>query len=220
MQRGKLKIFCFLIIFVFILSPYIKAEELSDNNELAGESNSRRKLNIINDFPMETVNTEYILGPGDKIEIAVYRHDELTKTFLISPSGKIIYPLLGEMQIAGLTILGLKEKITDGLLKYIIDPKVGVNLISVQSYTLTVLGEVTKPGYYNFNPPLTILEAISMAGGFTEKADRNKVMLIRSDSDKPQLKTINFKKVLKEADFTRNILVQKGDIICVPESFF
>ncbi|MBN2373251.1 polysaccharide export protein [bacterium] len=166
----------------------------------------------------ETKSPEYILGPGDTIEITVYRHDELTKTILIGPSGKIIYPLLGEVTAAGLSISALTEKIKEGLSRYIIDPKAGVNVISVQSQTVTVLGEVNKPGFYPLDRPLTILDAISMAGGFTVKANQNNILLIRKGLEKPDLKTLNLKKAIKQGDITSNVALQNGDIICVPES--
>ena len=161
---------------------------------------------------------EYILGPGDKIEITVYRHNELNKTLLIGPSGRITYPLIGDIQVANLSIFTLRDKIKDGLSKYIISPQVGINISSAQSQKIFVLGEVNTPGIFTMDRPTHIIEAILNAGGFTQDAKQKNVLLIRGDLDNPELKCLNIRKLLKKGDTSQNISLQRGDIVYVPTS--
>lgn len=166
-------------------------------------------------------STSYLLGPGDQIEITVFRHDELSKSVWLDPSGKILHPLAGEIEAAGLTIFALSEKIKERLSKYLVDPVVSVNVISAQNQTVAVLGEVNKPGFFPLNHPLTILEIISMSGGFTSKANQSAILLMRKGPlGQADFKTLNLNKTVQEMDLSSNIELQKGDIVYVPESFF
>jgi polysaccharide export outer membrane protein len=162
---------------------------------------------------------EFILGPGDKIDINVYRHDDLKKTVQIDLSGRISYPLLGDIQVAGLGVFELRDKIRDGLVKYIMDPQVSVSVSSSQSQKLLVLGEVKTPGFFQVDTPVTALEAISRAGGYTLDGRMESVLLIRGDLKKPQLIALNLEKALHQGDLAQNMLLQRGDILYVPRTF-
>lgn len=176
-------------------------------------------LSVSDEVPKEVKVTEFILGPGDKIEIIVYRHDDLKTTVQIDTSGKITYPLVGDIQAGGLSVFQLRDKIRDGLSKYIIDPQVSVGVTAVQSQKVIVLGEVNNPGLFSLEVPRTTLEAISMAGGFTQDAKQKNVLLIRGGLEKPDIMTINFDRVLSGYDMAQNVSLQNGDIIYVPATF-
>jgi polysaccharide biosynthesis/export protein len=163
--------------------------------------------------------TEFILGPGDTVEITVYRHDDLKKAVQIDTSGKITYPLVGDIQAGGLSIFQLRDKIRDGLSEYIKDPQVSVSVTAVQSQKVYVLGEVGKPGVFVFNTPMSALEAISSAGGFTKDAKDNSVMIIRGNRDNPQLIKLNLEGALKKGNVAQNIQLQGSDIVFVPATF-
>lgn len=163
--------------------------------------------------------SEFILGPGDSIEIAVYRNDDLTRTVRIDPSGKIIYPLIGDIQAAGTSIFQLRDKIREGLLKYIVDPNVYVGIVSIQNQKVIVLGEVRNPGFFQIETSLNVLEAISKAGGITLDGKLKSVLLIRGGMKKPELVTLNLANIFEKGDFTQNVMLQRGDIIYVPRSF-
>lgn len=225
MFRITLKILCFICLFL-IGGCVTTIPEGNYQNSSSIQRSGKQRFEYKNtskaDFlkSKEAKDSAFILGPGDKIEITVYRHDELSKTLWIGPSGKIIYPLIGDIQASGLSIFELREKIRDGLSKYIIDPKVGINIITVQSQSVAVLGEVKKPGSFFLDHPLTVLEAISLAGGFTIKAKQGSVFLIRKGLEKQTVKVLNLKKAIKKGDLTYNVVLQRGDIIYVPEKFF
>ncbi|MEW6066915.1 MAG: polysaccharide biosynthesis/export family protein [Nitrospirota bacterium] len=168
-------------------------------------------------MPKNVRITEFILGPGDKVEISVYRHDDLKTTVQIDSSGKIIFPLVGDIQAGGISVFQLRDKIRDGLSKYIINPQVLIGNITVQSQKVMVLGEVKSPGVFTIDSSsLTAVEAISKAGGFTTDAKQKNILLIRGGLNDPDLITLNIEKVFKEHDMTQDIYLQKGDIIYVP----
>ncbi len=169
--------------------------------------------------PKEVRITEFILGPGDKIEIMVYRNEDLKRTVQIDTSGKITYPLVGDIQAGGLSIFQLRDKIRDGLSKYIINPQVSVGVTAVQSQKVIVLGEVNNPGLFALDSPLTTLEAISKAGGFTLDAKQKNVLLIRGGLEKPELITLNIDSIFSEHNMSQNVHLQNGDIIYVPATF-
>ena len=161
--------------------------------------------------------TEFILGPGDKVEIMVYRHDNLKRTVQIDTSGKITYPLVGDIQANGLSIFQLRNRIRDGLAEYIVDPQVSVGVTAVQSQKVYVIGEVTKAGVFSLDTPKSVIEAISQAGGFTKDAKDERVMVIRGNRDKPQLIKLDLKGALK-GDTTQNIQLKGGDIVYIPST--
>ncbi|MBI5194700.1 MAG: polysaccharide export protein [Nitrospirae bacterium] len=168
----------------------------------------------------ETVKvTEFILGSGDKVEINVYRHDDLKKTVQIDVSGKITYPLLGDIQAGGLSIFQLRDKIRDGLSKYLVDPQVSVGVASVQGQKVIVLGEVRTPGFFQIETSMTVLEAVSRAGGFTLDGKKKSVLLIRGGLKTPQLITLNLEKALSKGDLAQNIQLQRDDIVYVPRTY-
>ncbi|MBI5049580.1 MAG: polysaccharide export protein [Nitrospirae bacterium] len=174
---------------------------------------------VQDETPKEIKITEFILGAGDTVEISVYRHDDLKKTAKIDISGIISYPLVGDIKAAGLGILQFRDKIRDGLSKYIVDPQVSIGLTTIQSQKVIVLGEVKNPGFFQIETSLTALEAISQAGGFTLDGKKKSVLLIRGGMNKPQLITLNLEKALTEGDLTQNVMLQRSDIIYVPRTF-
>ena len=169
--------------------------------------------------PKEIKITEFILGAGDTIKISVYRQDDLERSILIDPSGIITYPLIGDIQAAGISIFQLRDKIRDGLSKYIVDPQVSVGVTTIQSQKVIVLGEIENPGLFSLDSPMTALEAMSRAGGFTNDAKQKSILLIRGGLKKPELLTLNLEKALKEGELEHNIILQNGDIIYVPRTF-
>jgi polysaccharide export outer membrane protein len=174
---------------------------------------------VSDEVPKDIKVKEFILGPGDKVEIIVYRQDDLKRTVQIDTSGKISYPLVGDIQAGGLSVFQLRDKIRDGLSKYYVNPEVSVGVVAVQSQKVIVLGEVNKPGLFSLDNPLTALEAISTAGGFTQDAKQKNVLVIRGGLEKPDIMTIDFNRIISGYDLAQNVYLQNGDIIYVPATF-
>lgn len=174
-------------------------------------------------FGLNFVSAEnYIVGAGDKIEVKVYDHPDLSTELRVSGDGKIRFPLIGEFSVKGRTpsqISGIIEsKLSDG---YIINPQVSVSLSEYRSRKATILGEVEKPALYELRGQTTLLELISQAEGLTSEAGRivsikRKTFLKNEDKEEETIK-IDLKKLIEEGDESQNIFVRNGDSIFIPE---
>jgi len=126
------------------------------------------------------------LGPDDVVEVFVYKEPELSTTVVVRPDGKISLPLIGELSVNGKAALELQREITQKLTHFIAEPNVNVIVKEVNSAKVSVLGEVKTPGMYKIKDRATVLDAVALAGGFTEYARRDKVMLIRIEPNGQQ----------------------------------
>lgn len=130
-------------------------------------------------------DSEFRLGPEDVIEVTVYQDKSLDRTVPVRPDGKISLPLIGEMPASGKTATDLQKEIALRLKQFVADPTVTVVVKEVNSPKVSVLGEVKNPGMYKIKDRATLLDAIALAGGLTEYAKRNKIVVIRTDSNGP-----------------------------------
>jgi len=150
----------------------------------------------------------YKLGPGDQILINVFGEEDLGMDFRLNDSGILNYPFLGELQVEGLSVIDLEQRITRGLKgPYLINPEVNVSIKEYRPFFLH--GEVKQPAGIPYQPGLTLQRAIVLAGGFTERASKTKITVIRADKASQQPESIS----LSDA-------VYPGDVITVPQSFF
>lgn len=139
---------------------------------------------------------EYRLGPEDVISVFVWKQPDLSTTVVIRPDRKISLPLLGEMEAAGKTAEQLQAEVTAQLKQFVQDPRVNIIVKEVNSPAITVLGQVRKPDRYHIRQRVTALEAIAMAGGFTDFAKRDRIVIIRnSDPEKTRI-PVDLKKVV------------------------
>lgn len=158
---------------------------------------------------------EYTLGEGDIIDIVVLKNSSLSKQLVITPDGKINYPLVGEIKAAGLTVKQLQDYIRKDLALTVQNPEVTVILTSAKSYKIYVLGEVIRSGVYELKGPVTVIQAIAMAGGFTPYAARHKIKVFNSKNTKRQFR-FNYKAYLSGNNTQQNIMLRAGDTILVP----
>ena len=196
-----------------------------------------REQNISNSFSVEKAENiakeqkfifekgtepEYMLEPGDVIEVAVWRNEDLSRTLTIRPDGRISLPLAGEIKANGLSPEKLSRVIASKLQeKYILDPQVTVIVNSVGSKKILVLGEVKNPGMYNISQRMTALEAIGKSGGYAKYSYLENTVIIRNPYDKvPHIFTADLKSVLKEGKVRNDVVLQPGDIVYVPRTFF
>lgn len=153
--------------------------------------------------------SNYRLGSGDVITIQVLGEEDLRRERVrLSDAATISYPILGEIRLLGKTVGELETLIRDGLKgRYLVNPQVTVTIIEYRNFFIN--GQVEKPGGYQFAPGLTVRKAVSLAGGFKERANKNKIMVIREDDRTNTPLTVDL-----------NAAVNPGDIITVEESFF
>ena len=158
----------------------------------------------------------YVIGPDDIINISVWREAELSRTIPVRPDGKISLPLLNDIQAAGLTPTELSTAITEKLKKYVTDPQVTAIVTEIRSRRVYILGEVNRPGAYPLLPNMTVLQALSSAGGFSQFADLKKISVLRNEGGKQMRYPFDYKEVVKGAKAKQDILLKPGDTIVVP----
>jgi len=164
------------------------------------------------------VTPEYIIGPEDLLEITVWKNADLSKTVQVRPDGRISLPLLGDISAVGKTPVQLTEEIASGLRAYMENPTITIMVKEVQSYQIYVLGEVNKPGKYPLKSKTTLLQGITVAGGFTSMAARNKIVVFRFTKDgEGQMKIkASYDDIVVRDGSNQNIELKPGDQIVVP----
>jgi polysaccharide export outer membrane protein len=163
-----------------------------------------------------TDDPNYVIGAQDVLDISVWKEAELSRSVPVRPDGKISLPLLNDVQAAGLTPSDLTAQITAGLNKFMTNPQVTVIVSQINSQRIYILGEVARAGSYTLLPDMTVLQALSDAGGFTAFANSKKVDVLRQDNGKQQKIPFNYKDVISGKNPGQNILLKPGDTIIVP----
>jgi polysaccharide biosynthesis/export protein len=161
------------------------------------------------------ITSEYVIGPGDVLQITVWKNDTLSRSLPVRPDGKISMPLLHDIQAAGLTAMQLRDKIATALGEFMPNPEVAVSVTDVRSMRISILGEVAKPGVLELRGQTTILEAIAMAGGFKDFASPSKITVIRLDEGgKTKRIRFNYNKAIGSDE--ENLVLRSGDVVVVP----
>lgn len=150
---------------------------------------------------------EYRLGPGDQLRITVFGETELSGQFLVGSQGRIAYPLVGEVQAAGMTVLEFTESLQTALQQYLRSPNVSVEVANYRPFF--ILGEVQRPGTYPYSANLTVLNAVATAGGFTPRANRGRVFIRHANEPEERLYPL---------EITTPVL--PGDTVRIGERFF
>lgn len=171
--------------------------------------------------PKET-NTSYALVANDLLEIRVFQEDDLTSRLRVSQKGTIVFPLIGQVSVGGMTPQEAAETIREKLAKdYLVNPQVTVTVYDYGKRRFAVLGEVQKAGTYDMpeREKVTLLDAIAMAGGYTRIADPAKITLKRKEGDQEKIIRLNAKTMARD-DRVKSYEIQPGDVITVGESIF
>jgi len=194
-----------------------KASKLTDDRKqssaLPTEPGDDYFRNIYRDF-----YDSYKLGPEDQLALRIKgQPDYSLEQVTVSPVGKIYHPLLGDLDVAGLTVPKLTEKLTIELSQYIIDPKVSLSLLTANSAKIGVLGMVEHPGVLVMSRPLTVLDAITMAGGVSDYGSKSDVTILRQNrGGTPVTMKVNVKKIMEaKSDPEANMMLQAGDTLIV-----
>jgi polysaccharide export outer membrane protein len=160
---------------------------------------------------------DFVIGLEDVLTVDVWKEPDLSvKDITVRPDGKISLPLIGEIKADGLTPEQLEDAITEKLKEYVASPLVSVVVEDINSLTVSIQGEVVKPGVYALGSPITVLELLARAGGLSEWADEKNIAIIRTEGGKSKYFKFNYKDVSKGKNLQQNIILQKGDIIIVP----
>ena len=153
-------------------------------------------------------DNDYIMCPGDQLQVVVYRHTDISSPlnstpYIVRPDGKVTFPLIGDIDVTGKTVTEFTRQLEASLAEYLVRPQVSVNILK--------LGEVKKPGLYELEKSHRVLDALGKAEGFTEKAAKKKIFLIRKGAEEPVL--VNINNFLKKSDQSQNYVLNEGDCL-------
>ncbi|MBQ5344678.1 MAG: polysaccharide biosynthesis/export family protein [Acidaminococcaceae bacterium] len=164
---------------------------------------------------------DYIMSPGDQLQIYVLGHPDISSTranndsaYTVRPDGKLNFPLVGEIDINGLTVFEFTELLTKELSEYIINPKITVNVAKLGTTRVFVMGEVNKQGMYELTKSHRVLDALGAAGGFTQKAAKKNIYLVRNVGQPEEIvQKLNINNFLRKGDVTQNLVLHEGDCL-------
>jgi polysaccharide export outer membrane protein len=155
----------------------------------------------------------YRIGPEDLLHISVWKNEALSRAVAVRPDGKISVPLLNDVQASGLTALELREILARKLAEYIPSPEVSVIVSEVRSFKVSVIGEVVRPGRFELRSWATVLDALALAGGFTQFAARSRIIILHPEGTTMKRIPFNYNKLTGEQE---NFYLRNGDIVLVP----
>jgi polysaccharide biosynthesis/export protein len=179
-------------------------------------SDANASANVIRAKQSATADPNYVIGAQDVLDVDVWKEPDISRSVPVRPDGKISLPLLNDVQAAGLTPTQLASNITSELKKYMTDPEVAVIVTQINSQRIYILGEVARAGAYVLIPGMTVLQALSNAGGFTPFANTKKIYVIRQENSKQKKFYFNYKDVVGGKHAEQNIVLKAGDTIVVP----
>ena len=160
--------------------------------------------------------TAYHIGPGDVLEISVWKDESLSRELVVPPDGVISFPLIGDMDVNYLTVTDVRKGVTKRLSEFVPDAMVTVMLVTLNSLRAYAIGKVNKPGEFPITIETTVMQILSMAGGLNPFANGDKILILRQLNNKTVKIPFNYNQMMKGENLQQNILIQRGDVVVVP----
>ncbi|MGZ5200162.1 MAG: XrtA/PEP-CTERM system exopolysaccharide export protein [Telluria sp.] len=170
-----------------------------------------------------STNPDYLIGPGDNVNIVVWRNPEVSMAVPVRPDGKITTPLVEDLQAAGKTSSQLARDIEKALAKYIQEPVVTVvvtNFVGNYSEQVRVIGQAAKPQALPYKRDMSLMDVLIAVGGVTEFAAGNRATIVRTENGKQQRLAVRLDDLIHDGDVSANVAMRPGDVLVIPESFF
>jgi polysaccharide biosynthesis/export protein len=164
----------------------------------------------------KALDLPYVIGPGDVIEISVWKDESLSRELVVPPDGVLSFALIGDIQTEFMTVDALRKKVSKLLAAYIPDATVTVILKQINSLNAYVIGKVNKPGQYGITLDTTVMQILSIAGGLNPFASEDSIHILRRKKNITIKIPFNYSQVLKGNNLEQNIVLQRGDVIVVP----
>jgi polysaccharide export outer membrane protein len=164
---------------------------------------------------------DYTIGPGDTIEINIITAPEFSRTVIVRPDGKVNLPFLDTINVRGMTVEDFSKFLSKKYSHYLKDPVIDVSIKRYESQKISILGQVFRPGIYPLRGPSTLIEALTMAGGYKYGAALRHVIIVRKGlwAQNPEIVTVNLYRILKKKKFYQDPILKPGDVVYVPDSF-
>lgn len=163
---------------------------------------------------------DYIIGPNDALSVYVWNHPEISTQVSVSQSGNISYPLIGDVQVGGVTVREAENRIRKALEKYYVDPKVTVTLTGLVGKRISVTGEVVKPGEFDYVDGFTLSQYVAGAGGMREAANVKNTRITRLSASGAKVITIDMNRVVNEGRRDLDLVLEPGDTVTIPRKWF
>ena len=214
LEKARIIFYIFIAVF-FVGCSGNKTALKSINTTISDQDISKEIANIQN-------SQDYLLQAGDLVEIKVYKEDDMDRTLRISTNGSITFPLIGNLKIAGLTVSAAEQKMENALQSYLKTPSVSFLIKEYANKTVYVLGQVKKPSSITITPEktMTLLEAITSAGGFTDIAAISKVKILRMENGVQKSIEVDVSQITKEGNKQYDVPLKPADVVFVPQSLF
>jgi polysaccharide export outer membrane protein len=158
----------------------------------------------------------YRLNPGDILQISVWNEESLQQQVLVLPDGTISFPLVGIVKVAGRTPEQVQDELKQKLSRLIPDPEINLTVQAVDGNNIFIIGKVTRPGQFPMTSPTDVVQALSLAGGFTPYAKSDSIQILRRTGTKQQIFRFDYTKIADGKALETNILLKSGDTIVVP----
>ena len=168
------------------------------------------------DQPQASKIEDYIIGPGDVLEISVWNNEALTKAVPVMPDGKIHFPLIGEVVVGGKNLVDLEKELKKRIGTFVPAPDLTVMVQQVNSMLVYVIGKVNRPGRLALNTNINVLQALTMAGGLNAFAKRNKIKIFRKENGKTDIFPFEYDDVTEGENLEQNVVLKRGDVVVVP----
>lgn len=168
-----------------------------------------------NPAPAGHITQDYRIVPGDVLDVSVWKEEGLAAKLLVRPDGGVSFPLVGNLQVEGLTAEQVKQAIAKRLGEYLSEPEVTVSVINTNQ-KVYVLGKVNKPGEVPLPGPLTVIQALALAGGLAPFADEDDIKILRRAGERTVSFEFDYGSVSKGEDLDQNIQLLNGDVVLVP----
>lgn len=166
--------------------------------------------------PLAPGSAAYIIGAEDLLSVTVWKEEGLSRQVRVRPDGRISFPLVGDLQAAGLTTAQLQIELTSRLASLLTAPAVTVIVDEINSYKVYVVGEVARPGLLPTRSPVTVLQALSLAGGLREFADGDNMVLVRQVDGRTYRARVNYKDLVLGRNGAVDVMLESGDTLVVP----
>jgi polysaccharide export outer membrane protein len=166
--------------------------------------------------PASSLETDYVIGPGDILDISVWKEQALTKLVTVLPDGKISFPLVGAISAGGMTLDQIRKELEKKLSRFVPDLSLSVVVHQVNSMLIYVIGKVNKPGLFVLNTNIDVLQALAMAGGLNPFAEQGNIKIFREANGGKKMFKFDYDDVSSGKKMEQNIMLKRGDTIVVP----
>lgn len=168
--------------------------------------------------PARAIGTDYIINPGDVLQITVWKEDGLDRETLVLPDGTVAFPLVNTVSASGKTVAQLQQEISSKLAPFIPNAAVTVVVKTALGNVFDVIGQVNKPGEINVGHPVTVMQALSIAGGLTPYAAAGKIKVLHRENGSETSIPVPYNKLLKGEALDQDIVLSPGDVVVVPDA--